>query len=98
MARIIVAETGLKLDYKNFMYFVKNGGVWQAPRKGTRGKRKKLVQFGPKDMDYTDYLYYVGRDGNVVATKRKPKGKRKASRKTARKVTRKATRKAARRK
>lgn len=63
---------------KNRMYFVKNGAVFSVPRAGTRGKRKKEATFGSKaSMDYSKQIYYLDKDGDVAAAKRKNSKKRK---------------------
>lgn len=61
---------------KNRMYFVKNGSVFSVPRKGTKGKRKKEATFGTKaSMDYSKAIYFVDKDGDVAAAKRKNRKK-----------------------
>lgn len=80
MART-VARTRIKRDNSKYVYFVKEGGVWQAPRRGSKGgRRKKLVQFGPKRMDYSKSIYFVDGKGNVAAAPRKNSRGRRRSR------------------
>lgn len=95
MARII-AKTRIKRDYSKFMYFIKEGAVWQVPRKvkgKKKGTKKKLVQFGAKKMDYSKNIYFLDKNGNVAAAARKA---RKAKKKTAKKTTKKTAKKSKR--
>lgn len=68
----VIAHTKIKRNDKKFIYYVKSGGVWQAPRHGSKGgRKKKLVQFGPARMDYSKKIYFVDGRGNVAAASRK---------------------------
>lgn len=87
----IVAKTRIKRDSK-FMYYIKDGAVWQVPRKvkgKKKGTKKKLCQFGPKKMDYSKSIYFLDKNGNVAAATRKA---RKAKKKTTKKTTKKRSR------
>jgi hypothetical protein len=87
-----VAKLGVSRE-KDFMYYVKDGGVWKVSRKqpGVPKGRPEKVADGGFDMD-TNYIYFVDRDGDVARAKRAVGGqKRKKSarakkKKTARKV------------
>ncbi|MEZ4403089.1 MAG: hypothetical protein R3B06_23905 [Kofleriaceae bacterium] len=50
------------------MYYVKNGDIWQVPRKKpgqAKGKASVLVKAGV-EMDYGKYLYFVDGDGDIA--------------------------------
>lgn len=97
-----VAKTGVVRDDQKYLYFIKEGSVWQVPRKrpgAAKGKAKKLVDAGV-EMD-TAYIYFLDGDGDVSRTpraiggqKRKKKAVKKAVKK-ATKAVKKATKKAA---
>lgn len=72
MARL-VARTRIRRDNDRHIYYVKNGAVWQAPRRGSRGgRKKKVVQFAAnKKMDYRRDIYFVDRKGDVMAARRR---------------------------
>src|SRR3954463_13972084 len=95
-----VAKLGVSRE-KDFMYYVKDGGVWKVQRKqpGVPKGRPEKVADGGFEMD-TNYIYFVDRDGDVARAKRAVGGqKRKKSgrssaakkRRPARKVKKKAT-------
>jgi len=65
-----VAKLGISRE-KDFMYYVKDGGVWKVQRKqpGVQKGRPEKVQDGGFQMD-TDYIYFVDRDGDVARAKR----------------------------
>lgn len=88
MAKVI-ARTGIKRDSKH-LYYVKGGAVWQAPRKGSSGKRKIVAKWGsPSDMDYSRNIYFVDKAGNVACAPRKSsKGRRKKTSKGGRRRSR----------
>ena len=75
-----VAKLGVSRE-KDFMYYVKDGGVWKVQRKQPgvpKGRPEKVVD-GGFEMD-TDYIYFVDRDGDVSRAKRAVGGqKRKKS-------------------
>ncbi len=85
-----VAKLGIKRD-KDFMLYVKDGGVWKVRRKQPgmpKGKPEK-VEDGGFEMD-NNYIYFVDRDGDVARAKRavggqKRKKKAAKKRKTAKK-------------
>lgn len=67
-----VAQTRVKRDDKKYIYYVKDGSVWQAPRRGSRGQKKAIKKWGTKaDMDYSRFVYFVDRRGNVAKAARK---------------------------
>ena len=65
-----VAKLGIGRE-KDFMYYVKDGGVWKVQRKqpGVPKGRPEKVADGGFEMD-TDYIYFVDRDGDVARAKR----------------------------
>jgi hypothetical protein len=65
-----VAKLGIKRE-KDFMYYVKDGGVWKVQRKqpGVPKGRPEKVEDGGFEMD-TNYIYFVDRDGDVARAKR----------------------------
>jgi hypothetical protein len=89
-----VAKLGIGRE-KDFMYYVKDGGVWKVQRKqpGVPKGRPEKVADGGFEMD-TNYIYFVDRDGDVARAKRAVGGQKR--KKTARKAAkRKPARKAA---
>ena len=75
-----VAKLGIGRE-KDFMYYVKDGGVWKVQRKqpGVPKGRPEKVADGGFEMD-TNYIYFVDRDGDVSRAKRAVGGqKRKKS-------------------
>jgi hypothetical protein len=92
-----VAKLGVSRE-KDFMYYVKDGGVWKVQRKqpGVPKGRPEKVADGGFEMD-TNYIYFVDRDGDVARAKRAVGGQKR--KKTARKAAkRKPARKAAKKK
>ena len=87
-----VAKLGVSRE-KDFMYYVKDGGVWKVQRKqpGVPKGRPEKVADGGFQMD-TNYIYFVDRDGDVARAKRAVGGqkRKKAGRGAAKK--KKATR------
>src|SRR5215467_5601306 len=65
-----VAKLGVERE-KDFMYYVKDGGVWKVQRKqpGVPKGRPEKVADGGFQMD-TNYIYFVDRDGDVARAKR----------------------------
>ena len=65
-----VAKLGVSRE-KDFMYYVKDGGVWKVQRKqpGVQKGRPEKVTDGGFQMD-TNYIYFVDRDGDVARAKR----------------------------
>jgi hypothetical protein len=89
-----VAKLGVERE-KDFMYYVKDGGVWKVQRKqpGVPKGRPEKVADGGFQMD-TNYIYFVDRDGDVARAKRAVGGqKRKKSASKKRKPARKAAKK-----
>jgi len=94
-----VAKLGVSRE-KDFMYYVKDGGVWKVQRKqpGVPKGRPEKVADGGFEMD-TNYIYFVDRDGDVARAKRAIGGqKRKKGAKKARRAARKPARKVAKKK
>src|SRR6476620_5190015 len=90
-----VAKLGVERE-KDFMYYVKDGGVWKVQRKqpGVPKGRPEKVADGGFEMD-TNYIYFVDRDGDVARAKRAVGGqKRKKSGRVAAKKRRAAKTKA----
>ena len=86
-----VARLGVSRE-KDFMYYVKDGGVWKVQRKqpGVPKGRPEKVADGGFEMD-TNYIYFVDRDGDVARAKRAVGGqKRKKSARKAKRSARKA--------
>ena len=77
-----VAKLGVSRE-KDFMYYVKDGGVWKVQRKqpGVPKGRPEKVADGGFAMD-TNYIYFVDRDGDVARAKRAVGGQKR--KKTAR--------------
>ena len=86
-----VAKLGVSRE-KDFMYYVKDGGVWKVQRKqpGVPKGRPEKVADGGFEMD-TNYIYFVDRDGDVARAKRAVGGQKR--KKTARAKKRKVARK-----
>ena len=86
-----VAKLGVSRE-KDFMYYVKDGGVWKVQRKqpGVPKGRPEKVADGGFQMD-TNYIYFVDRDGDVARAKRAVGGQKR--KKTARAKKRKVARK-----
>src|SRR4029077_10739157 len=65
-----VAKLGVNRE-KDFMYYVKDGGVWKVQRKqpGVPKGRPEKVADGGVEMD-TNYIYFVDRDGDIARAKR----------------------------
>ncbi|HXU02383.1 MAG TPA: hypothetical protein VN903_15560 [Polyangia bacterium] len=89
-----VAKLGVQRE-KDFMYYVKDGGVWKVPRKqpGVEKGRPEKVADGGFAMD-TNYIYFVDKQGDVSRAKRAVGGqKRKKAARAKKKSARKASRK-----
>jgi len=84
-----VAKLGVSRE-KDFMYYVKDGGVWKVQRKqpGVPKGRPEKVADGGFEMD-TNYIYFVDRDGDVARAKRAVGGQKR--KKTARAAKRKTS-------
>jgi hypothetical protein len=97
-----VAKLGIGRE-KDFMYYVKDGGVWKVQRKqpGVPKGRPEKVADGGFEMD-TNYIYFVDRDGDVARAKRAVGGqkRKKAGRGTSKKrrAAKKSPKKAAKKK
>src|SRR5512144_3449936 len=91
-----VAKLGVSRE-KDFMYYVKDGGVWKVQRKqpGVPKGRPEKVADGGFEMD-TNYIYFVDKDGDVSRAKRAVGGqKRKKTVKKAKKPAKKVAKKPA---
>ena len=77
-----VAKLGVSRE-KDFMYYVKDGGVWKVQRKqpGVPKGRPEKVADGGFQMD-TNYIYFVDKQGDVSRAKRAVGGQKR--KKTAR--------------
>ena len=87
-----VAKLGVSRE-KDFMYYVKDGGVWKVQRKqpGVPKGRPEKVADGGFEMD-TNYIYFVDRDGDVARAKRAVGGQKR--KKSARSAKKRSSRKA----
>src|SRR4030095_11349325 len=86
-----VAKLGVTRE-KDFMYYVKDGGVWKVQRKqpGVPKGRPEKVAVGSFQM-HTDYIYFVDKDVYVARAKRAVGGqKRKKTARAKKKSARKA--------
>jgi hypothetical protein len=83
-----VAKTGVTRDDQNYLYFIKEGGVWRVPRKQPgvqKGKPEKVTDAGI-EMDYS-YIYFLDKEGDIARSKRAIGGqKRKKKAKKVKKV------------
>jgi len=90
-----VAKLGVERE-KDFMYYVKDGGVWKVQRKQPnvpKGRPEKVAD-GGFEMD-TNYIYFVDRDGDVARAKRAVGGQKRKKKVGASSKKRSAPRKAA---
>ena len=89
-----VAKLGVERE-KDFMYYVKDGGVWRVQRKqpGVPKGRTEKVADGGFEMD-TNYIYFVDRDGDVARAKRAIGGQKRKKKTRASAKKRSAPRKA----
>lgn len=78
-----IARLGIERA-KDMMYYVKDGDVWatQLRRAGEpKGRPQKVASTG-LEMDYSQYIYFLDRDGDVARKERalggRPKPKTKA--------------------
>jgi hypothetical protein len=87
-----IAKLGIKRD-NNMMYYIKSGDVWATPRKQPgqpKGKAAKVASAGV-EMDYSKYLYYLDRDGDIARKERQVGGsKRKSSKGASKPAAKKA--------
>ena len=80
-----IAKTGIKRD-NNLMYYISKGDVWAVPRKKPgqpKGKAAKVAAPGI-DLDYSKYLYFLDKDGDVARQARQVGGSKR--KKTAKKA------------
>jgi DNA-binding protein HU-beta len=88
-----VARTGVSRE-KDFMYYIKGGGVWKVPRKQPgmpKGKPEKVVDAGVSQDN--NYIYFLDKDGDVARAKRAVGGQKR--KKTAAKAAKKASKRPA---
>ena len=94
----LVARTGVSRE-KDFMYFVKDGAVWRVPRKQPgvpKGRQERVADAGISQD--SNYIYFLGKDGNVWRAKRAVGGqkrKKTARRTAAKKATKRSKKKGA---
>lgn len=83
-----VARLGITRE-KDYMYYVKDGGVWKVARKqpGVPKGRPEKVADGGFEMD-NNYIYFVDKDGDAARAKRAVGGQKR--KKSARKAAKKA--------
>lgn len=103
-----VARTGVTRE-KDYMYYIKGGGVWKVPRKQPgvpKGKPERVVDAGVSQDN--NFIYFLDKDGDVARAKRavggqkrkktaakaKKPAKKKAAKKAAKKPAKKAAKKA----
>jgi hypothetical protein len=102
MAGEKLVKTGIKRD-KDTLYWVGADGVYGKRRKMpgvADGKKTKVADHDVK-LDYSKYLYFVDKDGDVArkerqvgGSKRKKSGKKAAPKRAAKRSTRKPAKKA----
>jgi hypothetical protein len=66
-----IARLGIERD-NDLMYYIKNGDVWAVPRKQKgqpKGKAQKVASTG-LEMDYSRYIYFLDKDGDVARKER----------------------------
>ncbi len=86
-----VAKLGIK-RVKDMMYFIKDGAVWNVPRKQPgqpKGKQEKVADGGFTQDN--NYIYFLDKDGDVARAKRAVGGQKR--KKTAAKAAKKAAKK-----
>lgn len=89
-----VAKTGIVRD-KDYMYYVKNGGVWKVRRKQPgvpKGKPEKVID-GGFEMS-TDFIYFIDKAGDVSRAPRAVGGQKRKKGKKAKQASKKAVKKA----
>ena len=62
-----IARLGIERD-NDMMYYIKGGDVWATPRKQPgkpKGKAQKVAATGI-ELDYSKYIYFLDRDGDVA--------------------------------
>ena len=62
-----IARLGIERD-NDLMYYIKDGAVWATPRKQKgmpKGKAKKIADTN-LELDYSRFIYFVDRDGDVA--------------------------------
>ncbi len=97
-----VAKLGIK-RVKDMMYFIKDGAVWNVPRKQPgqpKGKQEKVADGGFTQDN--NYIYFLDKDGDVSRAaravggqKRAKKAKKPPKKKAAKKVAKKPPKKKA---
>jgi hypothetical protein len=87
-----VAKLGIRRE-KDFMYYIKDGGVWKVARKqpGMPKGRSEKVTDGGFSMD-TSYIYFLDKDGDVSRARRAIGGQKRKAKSAAKKATRKGGR------
>jgi hypothetical protein len=71
-----IARLGIERD-TDLMYYIKpDGNVWATPRKKPgqpKGKAQKIADTG-LDLDYSRYIYFLDKEGDVARKERKTGG------------------------
>jgi hypothetical protein len=66
-----IARLGIERD-NDKMYYIKNGDVWAVPRKQKgqpKGRAEKVAATGI-ELDYSRYIYFLDKDGDVARKER----------------------------
>jgi hypothetical protein len=75
-----IARLGIERD-TDLMYYIKpDGNVWATPRKKPgqpKGKARKIADTG-LDLDYSRYIYFLDKDGDVARKERAGSGNKRA--------------------
>lgn len=85
-----VAKLGITRE-KDFMYYVKDGGVWKVQRKQPgvpKGRPEKVADAGIS-QDAANFIYFVDKEGDVSRAKRAIGGQKRKSKKAVKKVAKK---------
>lgn len=77
-----IARLGIERD-NNLMYFIKNGAVWATPRKqkGQPKGKAQLIEDPGIEMDYSKYIYFLDKDGDVARKERASGGGKRRTKK-----------------
>jgi hypothetical protein len=89
-----VAKLGIK-RVKDMMYFIKDGAVWNVPRKQpgqAKGKQEKVADGGFNQDN--NYIYFLDKDGDVSRAARAVGGQKRSKKAKAKKVAKKPVKKA----
>jgi hypothetical protein len=77
-----IARLGIERD-NNLMYFIKNGAVWATPRKqkGQPKGKPQMIEDPGVEMDYSKYIYFLDKDGDVARKERASGGGKRRTKK-----------------